>query len=63
MPYLISSFLENHHVFLGSLISSQHSGSSDILSKDEEQALADEEIIEEGPTYFLTLDLAKTCHR
>jgi hypothetical protein len=49
--------------FLGSLISSQHSGSGDILSEDEEQALADEEIVEEIPTDLLTLDLVETYHR
>ena len=32
-------------------------------SKDEEQALADEEIIEEGPTDLLTLDLIEMSHR
>jgi hypothetical protein len=55
--------LENHQVFLGYLISSQHSGSSDILSKDEEKSLADEEIVEESPIDLMTLDLIETYHR
>jgi hypothetical protein len=38
-------------------------GSSDISSEDEEQALADEEIVEENPIDLLTLDLAEMCHR
>jgi hypothetical protein len=63
VPYPISSCLENHQVFLGSLISSQHSGSGDILSEDEEQALVDEEIVEESPTDLMTLDLVETYHR
>jgi hypothetical protein len=63
VPYPISSCLEIHQVFLGSLISSQHSRSGDILRKDEEQALADGEIIEESPTDLLMLDLAETYHR
>jgi hypothetical protein len=62
-PYPISSCLENHHVFLGSLISSQHSGSSDILSKDEEQVVENEEIVEESSTDLMTLDLVETYHK
>jgi len=37
-PYHISSSLGNHKVFLGSLIFSQPSGSSDILSEDEDKS-------------------------
>jgi hypothetical protein len=37
IPYLISSSLGNHQAFLGSLISSQHLGSGDILSEDEDE--------------------------
>jgi hypothetical protein len=35
MPYLISSSLGNHQIFLGSLISSHPSWSSDVSSEDE----------------------------
>jgi hypothetical protein len=63
VPYPISSCLENNQVFLRSIISSQHSGSSEILSKDEERALANEEIVEESPTNLMTLDLVETYHR
>jgi hypothetical protein len=38
IPYLISSSLGNHQAFLGSLISSQHLGSGDILSEDEDES-------------------------
>jgi hypothetical protein len=35
MPYSISSYLENHRVFFGSIVLSHPSGSSDNLSEDE----------------------------
>jgi hypothetical protein len=63
VPYPISPCLGNQQVFLGSFTSSQHSGGSDISSEDEEQALADEENVEENPIDLLTLDLVETCHR
>jgi len=37
VTYLISSSLGNRQAFLGSLISSQHLGSGDILSEDEDE--------------------------
>jgi hypothetical protein len=37
LPYLVSSSLGNHKVFLGSLILSQPSGSNDFLSEDEDE--------------------------
>jgi hypothetical protein len=36
VPYHVSSCLGNHRVFLGSLVLSKPSGSSDFLSKDED---------------------------
>jgi hypothetical protein len=37
VPYLISSSQGNHEVFLGSLISSRSSGSSDHTNRDEDE--------------------------
>jgi hypothetical protein len=49
--------------FLGILYLLSTLGGNDISSEDEEQALADEENVEENPTNLLTLDLIETCHR
>jgi hypothetical protein len=38
VPYLISSSLGNHQIFLGSLISSHPSGSDDVSSEDEDDS-------------------------
>jgi hypothetical protein len=37
VPYPVSSCLGNHRVFFGSLVLSQPSGSSDLLSEDEDE--------------------------
>jgi hypothetical protein len=37
VPYPVSSCLGNHRVFFGSLVLSQPSGSSDILSEDDDE--------------------------